>query len=113
MDTKKITGAVEFVSVEGDQGGIDALIKAWVRMHPDASIVDVKFQTAIYKEDGKTKLIKLALVLYHKEQSTMPKAVYKVETQVEPKQEPVKENPGARTMVMNLRKDLYVDDSDG
>ena len=59
----------------------------------------------MYQEDGQNKLVKLALVLYHQEESDVPKT----KTEADPNRETVQEGPGARTMVMNLRKDLYSD----
>jgi len=105
MSNSKITGAIEFVSARGERGGIDDQINDWLAANPKASIVDVKYRVAVYQDDGKNKLAKLALVLYSQEepaQSASAKIAAKSESEEE-------KQPGARTMVMNLRKELYED----
>ncbi len=112
MNTKKIDGVVEFISTKGDRGGIDAQINDWVLANPALTIVDVKYRVAVFQE---TKLAKLALLLYHESGKESHKSKTKSETKL-PIQPPPKpagdKKPGARTMVMNLRKDLNFDDED-
>ncbi len=108
--TEKINGAVEFISTKGERGGIDAQITDWAEVNPDATIVDVKYRVAVYQDGGKNKLAKLALVLFNKGTSGVSTTVPKKESKSEVKIET--EGPGARTMVMNLRRDLNLDDSD-
>jgi len=98
MKSKKITGTVEFVSTSG-RGGVDAQINDWIKANPDATIVDVHYQVAVYQDGGKNKMAKLALVLFN--QKEPDKGVSESGSK-----------PGARTMVMNLRKDLDFGDSD-
>ncbi len=113
MTTPAINGAIEFVSTKGERGGIDAQINDWVKANPEATIVDVKYRVAVYQDDGKNKLAKLALVLYNGPASTTEVSVE------QPAAEPLTipksmaksdDKPGARTMVMNLRKDLNFDE---
>ncbi len=113
MTTTVINGAIEFVSTKGERGGIDAQINDWVASNPAVTIVDVKYRVAVYQDGGKNKLAKLALVLYSDPSSTMEDSVE------QPTEEPLiipkamaksDDKPGARTMVMNLRKDLNFDE---
>ena len=108
--TEKINGAIEFVSTRGERGGIDEQITDWAQANPDATIIDVKYRVAVYKDGDKNKLAKLALVLFHKGKAAAPKAAPKSEPKAEPKKE--SEEPGAGTMVMNLRRDLNLDEAE-
>jgi len=107
MSTTKITGAKEFVSTRGERGGIDEQITDWVNANPDATIVDVKYRVVVYQDDGKNKMAKMALVLFNNEAGSATSSVSSrtASASAESKQDDPK--TGARTMVMNLRKDLY------
>ncbi len=100
MKSKKITGTVEFVATSG-RGGVDAQINNWITANPDATIVDVHYQVAVYQDGGKNKMAKLALVLFNQKEPDGSKGIPESESK-----------PGARTMVMNLRKDLDFGDPD-
>ena len=108
--TEKINGAIEFISTKGERGGIDAQITDWVEANPDSTIVGVKYRVAVYQDGGKNKLAKLALVLFNKGKSGASKTISKKEGKSETKIET--EGPGARTMVMNLRRDLNLEDAE-
>lgn len=102
MTTSKITGAIEFVSTRGERGGIDDQINDWLAANPNASIVDVQYRVTVYQDGGKNKLAKLALVLYNHGEAAGASAKLAAKSESE-----TEKQPGARTMVMNLRKDLY------
>jgi hypothetical protein len=104
MNTPKINGAVEFVSVKGESEGIDDQINDWIKTNPNLTIVDVEYRMTVYQDDGKNKLVKLALVLFQKDKTGTSKTLPTVEFKQEP--EP---KPGARTMVMSLRQELSSD----
>lgn len=103
--TEKITGAVEFVSHDGDQS-IDVKLTDWLQANPSATVVDVKYQVMPYQQSGKFKLAKFALVLYSGEASeTKKEGASGMEA-------PAPKKPSASTMVMSLRKDLDLNPSD-
>ena len=104
MSTYNINGAIEFVSIQGEPGGVDALINAWARFHPDTNIIDIKYQTIAYQDDDRNILVKSVLVLFHKEDPGALKSIPKDEQAATPTQE--KQEPGARTMVQKWRKDM-------
>jgi len=103
--TGKITGAVEFVTHDGDQN-IDAKLTDWLKANPSVTVVDVKYQVLPYQQSGKYKLAKFALVLYSGEVSEVKKATT---TDAEAG---AKKGPSANTMVMPLRKHLDLNPSD-
>jgi len=112
VSDKKITGAIEFISTRGERGGIDDQINHWVKTNPEATIIDVKYRVAVYQDDGKNKLAKLALLLYHQAQGAdppQPQAKAKAEP---PKIESKKSGPGANTMIMSLRKEKFSDQNE-
>ena len=100
MSTPRITNVKEFMAVEGQPGALDELINAWLRVS-NVTIIDIKYHTVVRQDT----LIKMALVLYNKQKSDAQKSVSKAET--EAPAAPENENPGARTMVMKIRRDMY------
>ena len=102
MSEPRITNVKEFTAVEGQPGNMDELINTWLRVQPDVTIVDVKYHTTI--QQG--KLVKSALVLYNKQKSDSQKSVPKAEAKTPPTSDS-DENPGARTMVMKIRREMY------
>jgi len=108
MNTPKITNVKEFTAVEGQPGGLDELINAWLRVQSNVTIIDIKYNTAVRQDT----LVKLALVLFNKQKSEPSKGLSKAETKAETTPE-TDENPGARTMVMKIRRDMYNEENKG
>ena len=106
MSTPKITNVKEFMAVQGQPGGLDELINAWVRIEPNVTIIDIKYHTAVHEGT----LFKMALVLFNKQKSEPAKGLPKIESQADPTPE-TSENPGARTMVMKIRRDMYEEEN--
>ena len=107
MNTPKITGAKEFVSTRGERGGIDDQITDWAKANPGATIVDVKYRVVVYQDGGKNKMAKMALVLFNEEGDSAASSISSRTAAADAESKQDDQKPGARTMVMNLRKDLY------
>lgn len=106
MSTPIITNVKEFTAVEGQPGNVDELINTWLRVQADVTIVDIKYHTTVQQE----KLVRSALVLYNKQKSDSQKSVSRAETKAPPTSDS-DENPGARTMVMNIRRDMFSEEN--
>jgi hypothetical protein len=79
MSEKKIVGAVEFHSFEGDPD-IGTQINEWLNQYPEVIIVDSKYEVISYIENNMLKFATFALVFFHEPPGT-PSEVNRATTQ--------------------------------